>query len=49
MLVKDTGLAGLLLIEPSCFRDERGFILESFQAERYREYGLAEDFTQDNH
>jgi dTDP-4-dehydrorhamnose 3,5-epimerase len=49
MLVKDTDLAGLLLIEPSCFRDERGFFLESFQAERYREYGLAEDFAQDNH
>jgi dTDP-4-dehydrorhamnose 3,5-epimerase len=49
MLVKDTGLAGLLLVEPSCFRDERGFFLESFQVERYREYGVAENFMQDNH
>ena len=49
MLVKDTGLAGLLLIEPACFRDERGFFLESFQAERYREHGISDNFVQDNH
>jgi dTDP-4-dehydrorhamnose 3,5-epimerase len=49
MLVKDTGLAGLLLIEPPCFRDERGFFLESFQAERYRDVGIPDAFVQDNH
>ena len=49
MLVKDTDLTGLLLIEPPCFRDERGFFLESFQAERYREHGIADNFVQDNH
>jgi dTDP-4-dehydrorhamnose 3,5-epimerase len=49
MLVKDTGLPGLLLIEPPCFRDERGFFLESFHADRYREHGVADNFVQDNH
>jgi dTDP-4-dehydrorhamnose 3,5-epimerase len=38
-----------MLIEPRCFRDERGFFLESFQAERYRDHGITEAFVQDNH
>lgn len=41
-------LEGLLLIEPRCFRDERGFFLETFQSERYREAGILEQFVQDN-
>jgi dTDP-4-dehydrorhamnose 3,5-epimerase len=49
MDVTQTELAGLLLIEPQCFRDERGFFLESFQAERYRDSGLPDAFVQDNH
>jgi dTDP-4-dehydrorhamnose 3,5-epimerase len=47
--VLETGLAGLLLIEPQCFRDHRGFFRETFQAERYRAVGIPEDFVQDNH
>jgi dTDP-4-dehydrorhamnose 3,5-epimerase len=49
MDVKQTGLLGLLLIEPRCFRDERGFFLESFHAEHYRDNGIADAFVQDNH
>ena len=49
MHVTKTALEGVLLIEPRCFSDERGFFLESFQAARYREYGIADDFIQDNH
>jgi dTDP-4-dehydrorhamnose 3,5-epimerase len=49
MHVSETGLAGLMIIEPRCFGDDRGFFLESFQAERYREYGIADKFVQDNH
>jgi dTDP-4-dehydrorhamnose 3,5-epimerase len=49
MRVIPTELAGLLLIEPGCFRDERGFFLESFQAERYRDSGIPDAFVQDNH
>lgn len=49
MRVEQTQLSGLLLIEPRCFRDERGFFLESFQAERYRDSGIVETFVQDNH
>ena len=48
MQVQETGLPGLLLIEPKCFRDERGFFLESFQQDRYRSIGMADEFVQDN-
>jgi len=49
MRTEQTGLAGLLLIEPRCFRDERGFFLETFQMQRYRAAGIDDDFVQDNH
>src|SRR5689334_3882431 len=49
MDVMQTELPGLLLIEPRTFRDDRGFFLESFQAERYRDHGIADVFVQDNH
>ncbi len=49
MRVVETGLSGVLLIEPRCFGDERGFFLESFQSLRYREAGILDDFVQDNH
>src|SRR5580692_9273803 len=49
MRVNETGFSGLLLIEPRSFRDERGFFLESFQRERYRDAGIMDDFVQDNH
>ena len=38
-----------MLIEPQCFRDERGFFLESYREERYRDAGIADTFVQDNH
>jgi dTDP-4-dehydrorhamnose 3,5-epimerase len=49
MQIVETGLAGLLLIEPRMFRDERGFFLESFHEPRYRQAGIADTFVQDNH
>lgn len=49
MRVEKTSLPGLLLIEPQCFRDERGFFLESFQTQRYHAAGITDDFVQDNH
>jgi dTDP-4-dehydrorhamnose 3,5-epimerase len=49
MRVEHTSLSGLLVIEPRCFGDERGFFLESFHAKHYRESGIADDFIQDNH
>ena len=48
MNIIETTLPGVLLIEPKVFGDRRGFFLETFQAERYRQAGMELDFVQDN-
>src|SRR5438270_14012185 len=40
---------GLLLVSPTVHRDERGFFIERFHRERFREHGLPTEFAQDNH
>ena len=50
MQVIPTKVDGVVIIEPKVFGDERGFFLETFQAERYRELaGIDFAFVQDNH
>ena len=49
MQVTETKLAGVLIIEPKVFGDQRGFFKETFQLERYREAGIDLPFVQDNH
>ena len=44
-----TPLEGLMLIEPDCYRDERGFFLESYQDQRYEDAGILDQFVQENH
>lgn len=44
-----TELPGVIIIEPDVHRDERGFFLESYHAEKYREGGVDGVFVQDNH
>lgn len=48
MKVSQTDLPGVLLIEPDVYRDPRGHFLETWNAERYAEAGIAETFVQDN-
>lgn len=48
MNIIETSLPGVLLIEPKAFGDQRGFFLETFQADRYRDAGIELDFVQDN-
>ncbi len=49
MKVIETGLPGVLLLEPKVFGDARGFFMETWQAARYHEIGMPERFVQDNH
>jgi len=49
MRVRRTELPGVLVIEPVVRRDERGFFVEVFHADRYRDAGLTLPFVQDNH
>lgn len=45
----DTALPGVWLIEPTVWRDERGFFFESYQEMKFAELGIRERFVQDNH
>ncbi|MDF1694169.1 MAG: dTDP-4-dehydrorhamnose 3,5-epimerase [Zhongshania sp.] len=50
MNVIQTKLKDCVIIEPKVFGDHRGFFLETFQAERYRDMaGISLPFVQDNH
>lgn len=46
--VSPTDLPGVLLIEPTVFRDARGVFVETYHARRYEEAGITERFVQDN-
>jgi dTDP-4-dehydrorhamnose 3,5-epimerase len=41
-------LPGVLTIEPQVFGDSRGYFMEAWQAERYRQAGIKEQFVQSN-
>jgi dTDP-4-dehydrorhamnose 3,5-epimerase len=49
MKVTQTSIAGLLLLEPRVFGDDRGFFLESYNAKTFAEAGIPQSFVQDNH
>jgi dTDP-4-dehydrorhamnose 3,5-epimerase len=49
MKVVETDIPGPLILEPQVFGDDRGFFLESWNAERFRAAGLDFAFVQDNH
>ena len=46
--VEETPLAGLLVVRPAVFPDERGFFLEPYRIERYAPHGI-NVLAQDNH
>jgi dTDP-4-dehydrorhamnose 3,5-epimerase len=46
---RETPLPGVILVEPEVYGDERGFFLETYHVDRYREGGIRETFVQDNH
>ncbi len=43
-----TPIKDLLIIKPRVFADARGYFLETYNAERYHEAGIAQNFLQDN-
>ncbi|NCA93825.1 MAG: dTDP-4-dehydrorhamnose 3,5-epimerase [Sphingobacteriia bacterium] len=48
MNVIKTKIEDVLIIEPKVFGDERGFFVETFNLERYKEAGIDWEFVQDN-
>lgn len=49
MKIAPCHINGPLIIEPQVFGDERGFFMESWNADRFADAGLDIAFVQDNH
>jgi dTDP-4-dehydrorhamnose 3,5-epimerase len=45
----ETAIAGVILIEPAVYEDERGFFFESYHQAKFSELGITDNFVQDNH
>jgi dTDP-4-dehydrorhamnose 3,5-epimerase len=45
----ETGLSGVVIIEVKAFADQRGFFMESYNAQQFHENGIGNTFIQDNH
>ncbi len=48
MEILETPIKDLLIIKPRVFNDARGYFFETYNAERYHEAGISQDFVQDN-
>ena len=48
MNIIQTPIEGLLIIEPRVFNDARGYFIETYNEQRYREAGIDTVFVQDN-
>lgn len=49
MKVLPLEIPDVLIVEPRVFEDGRGFFMETYQKERFRDAGLDVEFVQDNH
>ena len=39
----------IVIVEPQVFEDQRGFFMETYQAQKFAEAGIKDTFVQDNH
>ena len=44
----DTEIEGVCVIEPSVFGDNRGYFMETYNINDFKEIGIKEEFVQDN-
>ncbi|MGB2896026.1 MAG: dTDP-4-dehydrorhamnose 3,5-epimerase [Anaerolineales bacterium] len=49
MKIEATTIPDVLVIIPNLFEDERGFFVETYQAEDFKTLGITAKFVQDNH
>ena len=49
MTIEPTPLAGVVVIRPKVFGDDRGFFFESWNRQQFQNAGIPSDFVQDNH
>ena len=48
MIFEKTAIADLIVVEPSVYKDDRGYFFEAFNKEQFEKNGLHYDFIQDN-
>jgi dTDP-4-dehydrorhamnose 3,5-epimerase len=49
MKIESTTISDVLVIMPDLFEDERGFFMETYQAQHFKALGISSEFLQDNH
>ena len=49
LTIESQHLNGIVVLAPKVFEDERGFFMEVYRADDFRNLGLPTDFQQDNH
>lgn len=47
--VESRNLDNVVVLVPEIFQDNRGFFMESFRADQFKDLGLPTEFVQDNH
>jgi dTDP-4-dehydrorhamnose 3,5-epimerase len=47
--IVSTPLDGVVVLQPRTFVDDRGWFMESYRIDHFRELGLTQPFVQDNH
>ena len=47
--IESTHLNGLAVVVPEVFADDRGFFMEIYRSDQFKELGLPDDFVQLNH
>ena len=47
--VRSRGLGDVVVLSPEVFQDSRGFFMETFREDKWKELGLPYHFVQDNH
>jgi dTDP-4-dehydrorhamnose 3,5-epimerase len=47
--IESRHLNGVAVVVPEVFEDERGFFMEIFRADQFKDLGLPDQFVQDNH
>ena len=49
MEIIKTKLEGVYILEPNVFGDHRGWFMETYSKDKFKELGISIDFIQDNH
>lgn len=48
-MFEEQAVPGVILVKPAVHQDARGFFLETYQVDKYRDAGIDAEFVQDNH